>query len=99
MTSAQKRAVDTYRSRLKERGLVRFEVLGRAEDRDLIRHLARSLAEKGEASTALRAQVESSLSEQAPGKGNILKALRASPLVASDLDLERERESGRKVDL
>ena len=45
MDAAQKRAVQNYRSRLSERGLARFEVFGRDADRDLIRSLARRLAE------------------------------------------------------
>jgi len=40
---SQKRALKTYRDRLGERGMARFEVLGRDADRDLIRSLARSL--------------------------------------------------------
>jgi hypothetical protein len=47
MGNSQKRAIQNYRSRLSERGLARFEVLGREGDRDLIRSLARRLAEDG----------------------------------------------------
>jgi hypothetical protein len=36
MGLSQKRAIQSYRARLSERGLARFEVLGRAADRDLI---------------------------------------------------------------
>jgi hypothetical protein len=34
-----------------------------------------------------------------PRKGGILAALRRSPLVGADLDLSRQREEGREVDL
>jgi hypothetical protein len=34
-----------------------------------------------------------------PKKGGILKAVLASPLVGSELDLTRHREEGRKVDI
>jgi hypothetical protein len=44
MSNSQKRAIQNYRARLGER-LARFEVLGRETDRDLIRALARRLAE------------------------------------------------------
>ena len=47
MGSSQKRAIQGYRSRLSERGLARFEVLGRETDRDLIRSFARRLSEDG----------------------------------------------------
>ena len=42
---SQRRATKKYRSRLAERGMARFEVLGRDTDRELIRSLARRLAE------------------------------------------------------
>ncbi len=44
LDASQKRAIQTYRFRLGERGLARFEVLGRNTDRDLIRALACRLA-------------------------------------------------------
>lgn len=37
MASSQTRAIQNYRSRLSDRGLARFEVLGRDSDRILIR--------------------------------------------------------------
>ena len=49
---AQKRALRNYRSRLTERGMARFEVLGLDADRELIRSIASRLAEGG--SVALR---------------------------------------------
>lgn len=99
MGNSQKRAVQNDRSRLSERGLARFEVLGRDTDRDLIRALARRLAEDGADASRLRAMVGQALSGDTPGKGGILAALRRSPLVGADLDLARPREDGRKVRL
>jgi hypothetical protein len=97
--SPQRRAVDTYRSRLSEKGMARFEVVGRDDDRELIRAVARRLAEGGADADRLRAAVNQSISDEPPRKGGILAALRASPLVGSDLDLTRPREEGREVDL
>jgi hypothetical protein len=97
--SSQKRAIQNYRSRLGERGLARFEVLGRDSDRDLIRSLARRLAEETPEATALRLTVSKSIAGEPPAVGGILAALRRSPLVGADLDLTRPREDGRKVDL
>src|SRR5579883_3639485 len=57
MENSQKHAIQNYRSRLSERGLARFEVLGRDSDRDLIRSLARRLAEEGPDASRLRAVV------------------------------------------
>jgi hypothetical protein len=99
MSSSQKRAIQEYRSRLSRRGLARFEVLGRETDRDLIRSLARRLAENGPEASRLRASVSKTLAGEPPRKGGILAALRRSPLVGADLDLTRPREGGRKVDI
>jgi hypothetical protein len=99
MNSSQKRAIQNYRSRLGERGLARFEVLGRDADRDLIRSLARRLSEDTPEASALRATVSMSIAGDPPKPGGILAALRRSPLVGADLDLSRPREEGRKIDL
>ena len=97
MGSSQKRAIRDYRARLGERGLARFEVLGRETDRDLIRSLARRLAEEGPEASRLRAAVTRSISGEPPVTGGILAALRRSPLVGADLDVQRPREEGRDV--
>lgn len=99
MGHSQRRAMRNYRSRLSERGLARFEVLGRDADRDLIRSLARRLAEDCADASTLRAMVGQAVFGEPPQTGGILAALRRSPLVGADLDLARPREEGRKVDL
>jgi hypothetical protein len=72
-------------------GLARFQVLGRDADRDLIRSVARRLAERGPEAKRLRTIVNQIVSEQPPTKGGIQAALRRSPLVGADLDLKRQR--------
>ena len=99
METSQKRAIRSYRTRLNERGLARFEVLGRHADRDLIRSLARRLAEDDVDATRLRAVVRQSIAGKPPKKGGIVAALRRSPLVGDDLGLTRSREKGRKVEI
>lgn len=99
MSKAQKRALENYRARLGERGLARFEVLGRAADRELIRVLARQLAENTAEAAALRATVNQSISGPSTPPGGILAALRRSPLVGAELNLTRAAETGRKVKL
>ena len=79
MGSSQKRAIQNYRSRLGERGLARFEVLGRDADRALIRSLARRLAEDGPEASRLRAAVSQTIAGEPPKKGGILAALDALP--------------------
>lgn len=99
MGSSQQRAIQNYRSRLSERGLARFEVLARDADRDLIRSLARRLAEDGPEASRIRAEVSQTICGEPPKKGGILAALRRSPLVGADLDLVRVREEGRDVEI
>jgi hypothetical protein len=97
--TSQKRVIDNYRKRLNQRGMARFEVLGLDADRDLIRSLARRLADNGPDSARIRANVRRTVSGEPPRKGGILSALRRSPLVGADLNLKRPVLAGRKVDL
>jgi hypothetical protein len=97
--TSQRRALTNYRKRLKQRGMARFEVLGLDADRELIRSLARRLADNGPDSARIRATVRRTVSGEPPKKGGILSALRRSPLVGVDLNLKRPVMAGRKVDL
>jgi hypothetical protein len=47
----------------------------------------------------IRAAIGRTISGDPPKRGRILEALRRSPLVGADLEFERSRETGRKVDL
>lgn len=87
----------TCRLRLKERGLSRFEVLGRHADRELIRSLARMLAEEGPEAQRLRDALARAVCDAPPRTGGVVAALRRSPLVGADLDLSREHPGGRDV--
>jgi hypothetical protein len=98
-TTPQKRALSRYRKRLSQRGMARFEVLGRDADRELIRSLARRLAANGPDSLRIRASVRLTISGEQPKKGGVLDALRRSPLVGADLDLNRPVTVERRVDL
>jgi hypothetical protein len=97
--NAQKKALQNYRTRLVSRGMARFEVLGLDADRDLIRSLAKRLAEGDPDAAQIRAAVSQTIAGEPPKKGGILSALRRSPLVGADLNLTRSREAGRKVAL
>ncbi|MCW0182145.1 MAG: hypothetical protein OJI70_10265 [Zavarzinia sp.] len=98
-SSAQKKAIAAYRARLAARGVTRFEVMAPEVDRALIRGLARRLAEKGPQADELRETLGTLVAEEAPKTGGILAALRRSPLVGADLDLDRPRDEGRTVEL
>jgi hypothetical protein len=96
---SQRRALKNYRKRLVERGMSRFEVLGLDADRELIRSLARRLAENSSDAARIRATVRRTIADEPPRRGGILDALRRSPLVGAGLDLSRPITHGRKVDL
>jgi hypothetical protein len=97
--TAQKRALRNYRNRLVKRGMARFEVLGLDADRDLIRSLAKRLAEDDSDAVRIRAAVSRTIAGEPPRKGGIVAALRRSPLVGTNLNLARPHETGRKIDL
>jgi len=97
--TAQKRAHENYRRRLAERGLARFEVVARDSDRELVRSLAKRLAEDGPEADRLRAAVQRSMTGEQPRKGGVLEALRRSPLVGADITPVRHFDPGRKIDL
>lgn len=97
--AAQRRAIENYRARLTQRGFKRFEVLALESDRDLIRSLARQLAEEGPEAEQARQTVRGLVSGEPSKSSGILSALRRSPLVGVDLDLSRPREERRRVDL
>jgi hypothetical protein len=92
------RALKNYRKRLNQRGMARFEVLGLSTDRELIRSLARMLAENDAEAAKIRASLRH-ISEEPVKKGGILAALRRSPLVGADLNLVRPRIDVRRVDI
>ncbi len=96
---SQKRALKNYRKRLSKRGMARFEVLGLDADRELIRSLAKRLAENDSDATRIRATVRRTIADEPPKKGGIVAALRRSPLVGADLDVSRSVTHGRRVEL
>jgi hypothetical protein len=79
--------------------MARFEVLGLGADRELIRSLAKRLADDSPDSARIRTAVRRTISGESPNKGGILSALRRSPLVGAELNLERPVTADRKVDL
>ena len=97
--TARRRAVRSYHSRLAERGMARFEVLGRATDRELIRSLAKRLSRDDPEAQRLRTIMRRSIAGEPPPKGGILEALRRSPLVGADAIPPRPLEHGREVSL
>ena len=97
-STAQTRALKNFRKRLHQRGMARFEVLGLSTDREMIRTLARRLADNSPEAAEIRASMRQ-VTMQPLRKGGILAALRRSPLIGADLNLTRPRIEGRKVNL
>lgn len=96
---AQRRPADSERKPLRGRRVASFEVLGLRADQELIRSLAKQLANGGPDSARIRSAVRETMSASQPNKGGILAALRRSPLVGADLDLERPAGPDRGIDL
>jgi hypothetical protein len=98
-STAQAQALKNYRKRLTRRGMARFEVLGLAADRDLVRALAKRLAEDTPEAAEIRASLREKTAPETRKKGEIYEALRRSPMVGADLNLKRPFVKPRKIDL
>ena len=94
LVKAQRKAINSFRKRLKRQGMARLEVNVRKDDATLVRNVVRALASPEQEQTARALLREHFGSRQAEG----LKALlAAAPL--EGIDLSRERDFGRDVDL
>jgi len=96
MTPVQKKAVDEYRKRQKEKGIVRVEINIPETDKPLIRDVAKGLRSGGETADKIRAAMKSALN---PYAGMGLKELLENAPPFEDLDLERSTETGRDIEL
>ena len=96
-STSQARAVKNYRKRLSRRGMARFDVLGLATDRALVREFAKRLAEGGAEAAEIRASVQQKLVSEPRQKGGVLAALRRWPV--ADLNLTRPYTEGREIPL
>ena len=94
MSSTQRKALSTYRRRLKRRGVVRLEVHVRKDDAALVRGVVKALADpeqEVEARALLRERFGA-------GKAKGLKVLLASAPLGG-IDLSRDPDFGRDVRL
>ena len=80
--------LQTDASQKRDTSLSRFHVTALASDRDLIRALAKRLAEGGPDASRLRAAITQAMTGAPRQKGGILAALRRSPLVGGGYRLE-----------
>jgi hypothetical protein len=96
--SSQSRAVGNGR-RPRERGISRYEVRGLNRDKELVRDVARQLAAGDAAAERLRKELSQKTVGVKSSRGGILAALRRSPLVGAELQIERPIEYGRDIAL
>lgn len=94
MTSARKSPVETFRRRLRLRGMVRVEVHVQKADADLVRSIARAL---GDPETAAEARGVLAARFAKPARRGLKALLASAPL--EGVDLERPRDMGREIDL
>jgi hypothetical protein len=99
MQTSQNRAVANHRRRLTDHGMARYEVRGLETDKQLVRKLAKRLAANDADARRLRAELAQRVTGGEPCRGGIWAALRRSPLVGADLNLEREVVPPRDIDL
>jgi hypothetical protein len=85
--------------RLAERGISRYEVRGLAKDKELVRKLAKRLSADDADAAQLPAEIIKQVADQPPTRGGIWAALRRSPLVGANLNLERKVVPPRDIDL
>ena len=94
MSSAQKKAISSYRRRLKQHGMVRLEVSVRKADAELVRDVVRALADPQKEREARALLKERFGTEKAIGLKTLLLA---APL--EGIDLTRVRDIGRDIEL
>ncbi|MSP75129.1 MAG: hypothetical protein EXR12_03240 [Rhodospirillaceae bacterium] len=94
MPKPQRSALTKFRARQKRQGVVRVEVQVRREDAALVRRIAHTLLDPARGIEA-RALLKQQFNE--PSIKGLKALLAAAPF--DGIDLERIRDTGRKVDL
>ena len=94
MSKPQRKAINSFRKRLKQQGMARLEVNVRKDDATLVRNIVRALSSPEQEQAARALLREHFGSSHAEG----LKALlAAAPL--GGINFSRERDFGRDVEL
>jgi hypothetical protein len=94
LVKAQRKAINNFRKRLKRRGMARLEVNVRRDDAALVRNVVRALSSPEQEQTA-RALLRHHFGSR--HREGLKALLAAAPL--EGIDLSRERDFGRDVDL
>ena len=89
-----------YRRKLAMAGAKRVEVTVPAEDAALVRALAARLRNGGSRARKIRQSLRPLLGAlRAPSGRDLVAFFRASPLVGEELGFERDKSTGREIDL
>jgi hypothetical protein len=90
--------VARHRRKQQALGIKRIEISVPARDASLLQQIAARLRRGGSEATMLRQNLRSAAPSAATGL-DLIAFLRASPLVGADLDLERDKSTGRPVEI
>ncbi len=96
MTSDNAKRVNEHRKRSRRKGVKRIEVTAHERDVELVRALTRILRNNDEVATEIRAVLEKLLPKEPQ---NLVDFFRNSPLLEEDLEFERDKDTGREIDL
>lgn len=91
--------VGRYRRKLAQTGVKRIEVTVPAQDSTLIKGLAQSLRAGGAAAARLRTALRATIAPAANSGADLVTFFRASPLVGAELEVERDKSTGRDIEL
>ena len=99
-TTRKMSRVARHRKKVATGGAKRVEVTVPSRDATLVKAIAGALRSDGEEAKRIREALQPMLSVPRAKTGSELVAFfRASPLVGADLQIERDRSTGRAVDL
>ena len=92
--------VSRHRKRMATSGAKRVEVTVPSQDAPLVKAIAGALRADGEEAKLIRQSLQSMLiTPKAKIGAELIAFLRASPLTDAELPIERDRSTGRSVDL
>jgi isopropylmalate/homocitrate/citramalate synthase len=90
--------VGRYRRKLAQAGVRRVEVTVPARDSTLIRDVAQTLRAGGSAAARLREALRATVAPAATTGADLVAFFRASPFVGAEVEIERDKSTGRPIE-
>ena len=90
--------VGRYRRKLARDGVKRVEVTVPAQDASLVRGIAQTLRDGGAPAAKLRDVLSVATTAAAATGADLVAFFRASPLVGVELEIERDKSTGRPIE-